>query len=481
MSYRLSKQFLRTFTTSILSVPRCYRTYATQYTVNRIISHNRYQFVEIDSLRSRNFHVTIPTNKIVPFFLADIGEGIKEVEIVQWFIKEGDTIKQFDKVCEVESDKANVEISSRYDGIVKKLYHKQGDIAHVGQPLIDIETEAAGEDVIVEEVPKTDSVSAKREIQGNIPSRNHVEESIEKVLTTPAVRRIARENNIDLRQIKATGPRGRVLKEDVLNFLKGQHHEEGQVEIEVVTTPITETTTVVIEQDRVEPIRGLKRTMVKTMNQSNAIPQFGLHDEVNVDRLMVMRNEFKVLAAKKGVDKLTFMPFFIKALSLALKEFPILNSTISPDETQIIYKASHNIGIAMDSPNGLLVPNIKNVQNLSILEIAKELNRLQQLGLQGKLGPNDLKGGTFTLSNIGTIGGTYARPLIAPPEVCIGAIGKIKRVPMFDKTDRVVPVHIMYISWSGDHRIVDGATLTRFSNCWKDYLENPDGMMLSMK
>jgi len=172
------------------------------------------------------------------------------------------------------------------------------------------------------------------------------------------------------------------------------------------------------------------------------------------------------------------MPLLIKAASLALKEFPMLNAHYDDKANILIHKGAHNIGVAVDSPNGLVVPNIKNVQNLSLLEIAQELNRLQEAALKSNVNKEDLVGGTFTFSNIGTIAGTYASPVLVLPEVVIGAIGKIQRLPRFDENDKVIPVNIMNISWSADHRVVDGATMASFSNLWKQFLENPHSMLL---
>merc|ERR1719443_157524 len=186
------------------------------------------------------------------------------------------------------------------------------------------------------------------------------------------------------------------------------------------------------------------------------------------------------MAAEFGI-KLSYMPFIIKAVSLALNDHPILNASMSEDETELIYHEDHNIGVATDTPHGLLVPNIKAVQNLSVLEIAAELNRLHQAGLQNKLTPKDIKGGTFSLSNIGSIGGTYAKPVIMPPQVAIGAIGRIQKLPRFDHHDNVVAAHIMNVSWSADHRIIDGATMARFSNQMKTYVENPTSMILDLR
>lgn len=179
--------------------------------------------------------------------------------------------------------------------------------------------------------------------------------------------------------------------------------------------------------------------------------------------------------------KMTFMPFFIKAVSLSLQHYPVLNSHFSSDSSTITYKASHNIGVAMDTANGLLVPNIKDVQVKSVVEIAKELDRLMQLGQAGQLGMVDLTGGTFSLSNIGAVGGTYARPMLLPPEVAIGAFGRVRKLPRYTDTGEVAPTHIMEVSWSADHRVIDGATVARFSNLWKTFLEAPATMLTALK
>lgn len=233
-------------------------------------------------------------------------------------------------------------------------------------------------------------------------------------------------------------------------------------------------------KDVTEPLKGFHKAMVKTMTAALKIPHFGYCDEVDLSRLVSLRAELKPIAAARGVA-LSFMPFFIKAASLGLLHFPILNASLDEGCQNITFKASHNIGLAMDTSQGLLVPNVKNVQLLSVFDIAQELNRLQTLGTAGQLGAADLSGGTFTLSNIGSIGGTYAKPVILPPEVAIGALGKIQVLPRFDAGGQVVRAHIMNVSWSADHRIIDGATMCRFSNLWKEYLESPASMVLDLK
>ncbi|GMF24607.1 unnamed protein product [Phytophthora fragariaefolia] len=185
-----------------------------------------------------------------------------------------------------------------------------------------------------------------------------------------------------------------------------------------------------------------------------------------MDALYELRKELKPLAESRGV-KLSFMPFIIKAASLALKHYPMLNATVNESETELTLVAAHNISVAMDTPTGLIVPNVKNVQAKSIMEIAEDLNRLQQLAVAGKLSPADLTGGTFS-------------PVLMVPQVAIGAIGQIQKLPRYDADGNVEPVRLMNASWSGDHRVIDGATMARFSNQWKAYLETPVSMLTEM-
>uniref|UniRef100_A0A6B2LGN3 2-oxoacid dehydrogenase acyltransferase catalytic domain-containing protein n=1 Tax=Arcella intermedia TaxID=1963864 RepID=A0A6B2LGN3_9EUKA len=221
--------------------------------------------------------------------------------------------------------------------------------------------------------------------------------------------------------------------------------------------------------------------MVQTMNQSLSIPHLGYCDELHMDKLIHFRNSLKPTADARGLKKLSYMPFIIKAISLALKKYPVINSRINPDLTEISLLASHNIAIAVATPFGLAVPNIKNVQDLSIFEVAEQLGMVIEKANANKLAPADLAGSTFTLSNIGAIGGTYASPVLVPPQVCIGALGKVQKLPRFAPNGEVVPVQIMNISWSADHRVVDGAAIANFSNLFKHYIEEPMSMLLDTK
>ena len=222
------------------------------------------------------------------------------------------------------------------------------------------------------------------------------------------------------------------------------------------------------------------KAMSKSMNEALKIPHFGYYDEIDMTKLVQLRKDLKSTTESRGV-KLSYMPFIVKAASLALTQYPIINSSIDVNAETLTYKHNHNIGVAMDTAQGLLVPNIKAVQNLSVFEIAAELTRLHHVGLAGKLTSQDLTGGTFSLSNIGSIGGTYASPVILPPEVAIGALGKLRTLPRYNAKGEVYPATVMNVSWSADHRLLDGATVARFSNLWKDYLENPASMVLDLK
>lgn len=236
--------------------------------------------------------------------------------------------------------------------------------------------------------------------------------------------------------------------------------------------------------------------MVRSMSAAWAAPHFGFSDEVAVDELMRARAALLPGAKAAGL-RLSYMPLLLKALSMALTAFPQLNATVSEGATELTHRAAHNIGVAMDSPRGLIVPNIKGVQSLSVYGVARELARLQEAAAAGKLSEADLSHGTFTLSNIGNIGGTYLSPVLFAPQVAIGAIGKIAKQPRYLSTlpplhqahhhrgdagaDPLVPAHILTVSWVADHRVVDGATLARFSNTWKGYLEAPLTMLADLR
>ncbi|KAJ2706854.1 hypothetical protein FB645_001302 [Coemansia sp. IMI 203386] len=431
---------------------------------------------------------TARRSETVAYKLADIGEGITECEIIQWFVKPGDKVSQFDKICEVASDKATVEITSRYDGVVRQLYYKENDIALVGKPIVDIEVESGGSEPAAAETP--DSAPAPvgipdptpTEISAPAPTPVPKDYSVERtndvVYATPAVRRIARENGVDLRFVAGSGKGGRILKEDVQRSATSSSNSADATPFVQANASGADAASVG-DHDRVVGLSPIQRAMFRTMTESAAIPHFRFKDEVVLDALMQARARINA----DNADKLSFMPFFIKAASLALAQYPVLNArVVAGTVPQLEYRAAHNIGVAMDTPGGLIVPNIKNVQTKSLVEIAAELRELVARGRAGALGNGDLRGGTFTLSNVGMIGGTYLSPVVVSSEVCIGAFGRVQRVPRFDgDSDRVVARHVLVSSWAADHRVVDGATMARFATLFKTLLEQPELMLARMR
>jgi 2-oxoisovalerate dehydrogenase E2 component (dihydrolipoyl transacylase) len=439
----------------------------------------------------------------VEFILADIGEGITECEVMEWKIKPGDFVKEFELIAVIQSDKATVEIPSRYEGVVEELCYEVGELAQVGSPLIYMAADTvvaddhapSSPDIKEAEIVSAPASQATASVGPTEAVRNG------KVLCSPAVRRVAREMGVDLGSpgLHGSGPKGRLLKEDIELFASGnmppppaaaapsasappismvpQASAPVSSGVALSQAPVDIRNYAYLTEDQNVAIKGLQRTMVKTMEAANAVPTLVYCEEVEMDSLIATRAALLPSANNFGL-KLSFLPFIIKATSMTLMHYPSLNAHTTADCTSVIHRASHNIGIAMDTPRGLMVPNIKDVQNLSILQIAAELARLAALGRDAKLGREDLTGGTFTLSNIGTIGGTYASPILVVPEVVIGALGKTSTVPRYDEQMNLVPKKVMTVSWSADHRVVEGATIARFVRDWKGYMENPASMLL---
>lgn len=426
---------------------------------------------------------------MVQFKLADIGEGIREVEVKEWYVKLGDRVKQFDKICEVQSDKANVTITSRYDGIIAKIHHNVNDTANVGEPLVDIQLDQGAE---IPAGVKTATIIPEEPVDNGAFNQS----SSAHILATPAVRRMAKDFQVSLNDVQGSGKDGRILKEDLINHQSGKSVAPKAAPANPPPSPIavkqavpaTARPTTSVMTDRDEPIKGIRKAMVKTMTQANTVPHFTYCDDYDLSELVKLRKQLKKASkSKKEPIKMSYMPFIIRGCSLSLSQYPLLNAHVDAKCETITYKGSHNIGVAMDTKDGLLVPNIKNVQQLSLVQIANELSRLQQLGKAGRLSTDDLTGGTFSLSNIGAIGGTYAVPVLLLPEVAIGALGKIVRRAVPDEEDESSSDEddddqgytscrvrsMMSVSWSADHRVVDGATMARFSNELKFLLENP--------
>lgn len=424
--------------------------------------------------------------------------GIKEVQIIQWFVEPGARVEQFDKIVEVQTDKASNEITSRFDGVVKKLHYDKDDVVQVGQALLDIDVQGDGAaeegNVIASEPQQAGSPGAPQQPQKSAEQYHEQQTQSEgtgtegpssssrhSTLATPAVRGLLKELDVKITDVKGSGRDGRVTKEDVHSYAAARKARDtlpdpqtasrrgasnaGDAQVE---SPITLT-----------PIQG---QMFKTMTRSLSIPHFLYADEIDITTLSTLRRRLN--GQGKGDQRLSYLPFVIKAVSLSLEDFPLLNARLEVSDGQppsLVMREKHNIGLAMDTAQGLLVPNIKNVASCSIIDIASDATRLQTLAKDGKLSSKDLTGGTITVSNIGSIGGTYVSPVIVSSEVAILGIGKSRKVPAFDDDGEIVQKEVMNFSWSADHRVVDGATMARMAERVKRFIEEPALMMTRLR
>ena len=420
----------------------------------------------------------VSVNEVEDFILPDIGEGIVECELVDWLVKEGDIIEEDQPIADVMTDKALVQIPAMHAGKIVKLYYGKGEIAKVHQPLFSIEI--YGSAVLTTPaltIPKNKSIVQQPIAQIDAPTL--VVTNKGKAVASPAVRRVAREMNVNIHEVAGTGKKGRVYKNDVVAFTKASTNTLLEQSVESHAAEI-------IGKTRVEPIRGIKAVMAKAMVKSvSTIPHFTYCEEIDMTTLIQLRKDLKETSFIKELTskqdlKLTMMPFFMKALSLALQQFPLINSQVNEECTELTYFDDHNIGMAVDSKVGLLVPNVKQVQTKSILDLATDITRLTNDARSGRVQSADLKGGTITISNIGAIGGTVATPIINKPEAAIVALGKLQTLPRFNALGEVEARSIMQVSWSGDHRIIDGASIARFCNLWKSFLEEPTNMLVHM-
>lgn len=414
------------------------------------------------------------------FILPDIGEGIVECEVIKWLVGEGEAVEEDQAVIEVMTDKAVVEIPAKNSGTIVKHYYKQGDVAKVHTPLFALMSSSGS--THTSSATQTNSVKPAQSTESEpaVKPEPDTAKASGKALASPAVRRLAREQNIDLSAVPGTGKKGRVLKQDIANFKVPSDANSVSQKTSVPTQTLAQQTTV-SANDKTVKVKGIQAAMARQMSESvNTIPHFTVSDDLEMSALIALRQSLKQDLANKGI-KLSFMPFFIKALSLALNQFPIINSRLSDDGQELTYLADHNIGLAVDSKIGLLVPNIKRVQTKSIEEIAIELSDIIEKARLGRLGNNELTGGTISISNIGALGGTFATPVINKPEAAIVALGKTQKLPRFDQHGNVYAAQIMTVNWSGDHRIIDGATMVKFNNLWLSYLQAPSNMLLSLK
>ena len=412
------------------------------------------------------------------FRLPDIGEGIAEGEIIKWLVKEGDEVSEDQPLFEVMTDKATVEIPSPTKGTIKSILAKEGQVVPVESVVVVINT---GKEEKVS--PSHGAEKAQAQVNFVMVSENTTTESNKKVLATPATRKFAREKGVELGKVKGTGPNGRVTKHDINMALSSTTTQTVKESKElIVADNITQHSDYSYSEPNKEneervPFRGLRKKISENLLRSvKHAPHFMIADEVDMTPLVEFRKDCKELSEKKGI-KLTYLPFIIKAVTLALKDFPTLNSSLDEEKNELVLKKYYNIGFAVATTQGLIVPVLKNADKRTILDSAKEIERLSSLTREGKVEVEALKGGTFTVTSIGSIGGMLSSPIINYPEVGILAINKIVEKPVV-KDGQVVIRSMMYLSMSCDHRVVDGAIAALFLNRVIELLQNPKFLLL---
>ncbi|WP_226665936.1 dihydrolipoamide acetyltransferase family protein [Metabacillus litoralis] len=434
------------------------------------------------------------------FKLPDIGEGIHEGEIVKWFVKAGDKVEEDDVLAEVQNDKAVVEIPSPVKGTVTELNVDEGTVATVGQTIITFDApgyedlkfkgdhsddEPKKEEKAEEKAaPAPASEEKSEDSKQDAPTEVEVDPS-KRVIAMPSVRKYAREKDVDIRQVSGSGKNSRVLKEDVDSFLQG-----GTSKVEETT----EEAPAAKEEKQAKPaaaqaipegefpetrekISGIRKAIAKAMvNSKHTAPHVTLMDEIDVTNLVSHRKQFKNVAAEQGI-KLTYLPYVVKALTSALKKYPVLNTSLDDKTDEVVQKHYYNIGIAADTEKGLLVPVVKNAERKSVFEISNEINELATKARDGKLAPNEMKGASCTITNIGSAGGQWFTPVINHPEVAILGIGRIAEKPVV-RDGEIVVAPVLALSLSFDHRMIDGATAQNALNHIKRLLNDPQLILM---
>jgi len=408
----------------------------------------------------RGFHRSLVLRRLETCTVPQIGEGLAKLTIVRWLVKEGEQVSELQEICEAEGDKGTTNLFSKYTGVMKKVFVTEGSDGNVGSPLYQIEMpDGPGGAKPKQEAVKAGETAAKAESKPVLAAAQGKE-----ILALPATRRLAKEMGIDLSTVKGTGKRGTILKEDL---------------VKPAALPSVHATSTAPATSYRKKMPKIVRSMAKSMTESLKIPHLTLTDDVNMDNLIALRKQLNDSLPKE--KKLTFMPFFMKALSLTMLEYPIVNARLMETLEEYEEHPHHNISVAIDTAHGLIVPNVKHCERKSMVELQSDLRRLQALGHENKVPLEDVLGGTVSLSNVGSIGGLHGIPVIFPPQVFIGGIGGMRPMLRRTKAGDIVENQVIGVSWSADHRLVDGATTARFGQRWKQIVENPTLLLLSLR
>lgn len=455
--------------------------------------------------------------------LPEVGEGVTEGEMVKWLVKVGDTVNADQPIAEVMTDKATVEVPSPVAGTVKELKVKEGDIVPIETVMLVLETGGAGATISAPAAstpakpaaapmaaqPAASAQQFAKPTNGSVAASSggsSVMAAVQagagsvyppaaeiNVLATPSTRRLAREANVDINQLSGTGLAGRVTREDVMKaksgtgaiaagqpmFTAGVARADGAQHAGYMPIPkVAYAGATGAAEERV-PMRGIRRKIAEQMQMTkHVVPHFTIMDEANVTELVRLRTQSKEAGEKYGV-KVTYLPFVMKALIATMREFPMFNASIDDQAGEIVYKKYFNIGFAADTPSGLLVPVIKNADQKTVLQISKEIQDLAKKAREGKLALDEMKGACITITNIGSVGGTYATPIINHPEVAIIGMYKVDWKPVY-KDGAFVPTQMMNYTATCDHRLIDGAVAANFLKAFLKRIENVGQLVLEM-
>lgn len=417
---------------------------------------------------------------------------MEEGTIVEWYVEKGQEVESGQSLVQVETDKVTTDIPSPKTGTLAALYGKEGETINVGDPLAEIEIEGVEGEEAQQEAKEEPSGPSQEGVEeeegagvvgtievagegGHLPaSQEGVEQKEEgeekprkKALATPVARALAKDLGVDIDKIKGTGPGGRVMKQDIHDYAAKATTSKPT---EGGAAPAAAEPEETVEY---EDLTQIRKTIAKNMSRSKQnAAHMTVMDEVEISELVRIRSKYKEKYKEQGV-KLNYLPFILKATALALKKHRQLNSEMDADNDRMLFKKYYNIGIAVDTDKGLVVPVIKHVDRLSIFELAEKTSEIARKARDGELTMEDMKGGTFTVTSYGSIGGQFAQPVINYPQAGILGIGRILKKPVVNDQDEVVPGQILPLSMSVDHRIVDGGEVSRFLNTLMEYLGDP--------
>jgi 2-oxoisovalerate dehydrogenase E2 component (dihydrolipoyl transacylase) len=391
------------------------------------------------------------------FKLPELGEGVYEAEAVRWLVQAGDAVKPGQTLLEVLTDKATMEVPAPFSGVVQGLLVEPGQKIKIGDVILNYEDKkGTAAKPMAETKTKAPKPSPARD-NGAAPAIGAA------VKAAPSVRLMARKLGLDLTHVRGTGPGGRILVEDLSQQIR--------------TTPVAAPTDYGTPGTRVK-FAGLRRKIAEQMVLSkHTIPHYTYVDECDVTDLVKLREALKEPFAAKGA-KITYLAFFVKTAAQALKEVPIVNATLDEEKGEIVLHDQYHLGIAVATPSGLIVPVVRDADKKSMIEIAQEIDRLSNDARLGKSRLEDLRGATFTITSVGNLGGLFATPIVPPGQLGILAIAKIVKRPVYDEHGQIKPADMVYLSFSFDHRVLDGAVGAAFGNAVSKRLHNPAALLM---